>query len=251
MIDSKVVDLVKSAVCAVGYIEVELEQFVEEPYEPNFTVYGTGFLIDETSVLTNRHVLTKMRESMTRNHVDDAKRFVQFVEKIDRGWRSSFVHVESMHILPDPGMDIGLIRLGDEIEDMDPRPLPLLIQDLSKFELSVGKNVGACGYAHGHELLERDGKIYRFGPVLQQGHISAMAPHDASGRIDEFLLDMRVTVGMSGSPVFLPESGVVIGMVYEKSEALSGFAVPLTPAAVEALLEAQKIAENEEQGKLQ
>ena len=124
---------------------------------------------------------------------------------------------------------------------------PLVINELSSDVLKVGKAVGACGFAHGKDLLEREGNIYRFAPLLQQGHISAIAPYDAPGPINELLLDMRGSNGMSGSPVFLPESGAVVGIVYESWGPATAFVLPLTPTLVEALLKAQQQAKEEAQ----
>ena len=58
--------------------------------------------------------------------------------------------------------------------------------------------------------------------------ISALSPYGPPAELTELLLDVRTAGGMSGSPVFLAEDGVVIGIHHEGCEATTALAVPLT-----------------------
>jgi hypothetical protein len=82
---------------------------------------------------------------------------------------------------------------------------------------ALGLEVGAFGYPHGALSIERDSddgerRVYRLGPVLQRGYLSALAPFDGSPTADRLLLDLRTSPGMSGGPVFEPYKGTVIGL---------------------------------------
>jgi hypothetical protein len=78
--------------------------------------------------------------------------------------------------------------------------------------------------------------IYRFGPVIHLGMISGMAPYATvdARRIQAFLTDLGSGAGLSGSPVFLPESGRVIGLHYAGAPgARIGAALPLDGVRIE------------------
>jgi S1-C subfamily serine protease len=102
--------------------------------------------------------------------------------------------------------------------------------------LRVGQPVAACGFPFGTEMMRKHGQAYRFGPVVQQGHISAISPYDGYTPT-ELLLDLRMAEGMSGSPVFLPGDGSVIGIHYEAWESITALAIPLHKSRVEVWLE--------------
>jgi S1-C subfamily serine protease len=75
---------------------------------------------------------------------------------------------------------------------------------------------------------------FRWGPVVQQGYISAISPFDSSEIPEEILLDVRTAKGMSGAPVFRPHNGEVIGIHYAVIEATTAFGIPLTQGMVES-----------------
>ena len=57
--------------------------------------------------------------------------------------------------------------------------------------VATGQPIGVIGYAYGTDLLSSEGDIVfdRFGPIFQQGYISAVAPIDDISDPDKFLLD--------------------------------------------------------------
>jgi len=231
----EVVEKVRSAVCAIGYLEVDMEQAKEEPREDYFNIAGTGFLIDETTVLTNAHVIKKLKERMSKYDIPNSQRGVRFGYRTEHGWTQLIIGIREW--VEVDNWDFGLIRVLNRVKERNQLER-LVISEQSSDVQRVGKPVGACGFAYGRDLLRREGKNYRFGPIIQQGHISAIAPYDSPGQdIEEFLLDMRVPEGMSGSPLFLPESGVVVGIIYETMEPTVAFALPLNTISVKHMLE--------------
>jgi len=87
------------------------------------------------------------------------------------------------------------------------------------------------GYAHGSDLMKTErGETeynYRYGPVLQRGFISALAPFDQAEIVTRVLLDIRSATFMSGSPVFDPTSGTVLGLHNAGHDHAVSFAIPL------------------------
>ena len=81
-------------------------------------------------------------------------------------------------------------------------------------------------------MLKRGHKIYRWGPVFQQGSISAISPFDGTLEPDEILLDVRTAGGMSGAPIFRPSNAEVIGIHYAGWEATTALGIPLTQIEV-------------------
>ena len=61
--NTKALDIVRHAVCAVGYIKVPLQEHVTAPEQTSLYVIGTGFLINPRQVLSCAHV---MKERGTR-----------------------------------------------------------------------------------------------------------------------------------------------------------------------------------------
>jgi len=111
---------------------------------------------------------------------------------------------------------------------------PVLIVD--KWDLKVTEEVAVCGYPYGNSMLEQDGKVYRWGPVIQQGHVSALSPFDNAAMPSEILLDVRTAAGMSGAPIFRPGSGQVVGIHHSGIKATTAFGLPLTRTMIKSWL---------------
>jgi hypothetical protein len=63
-----------------------------------------------------------------------------------------------------------------------------------------------------------------------------VAPFDNAVAVERLLLDLRTSVGMSGSPVFRPADGMVIGIHDAGIEATTAFAIPLSQTLVDQVL---------------
>ena len=98
--------------------------------------------------------------------------------------------------------------------------------------VTVSEEVFICGYPYGNMLLEPRGKPYRFGPVVQQGYVSGLAPFAGTDAPQEILLDVRTADKMSGSPVVRSQNGDVIGIHHQaaidtRAIVTTSFAIPL------------------------
>jgi hypothetical protein len=78
--------------------------------------------------------------------------------------------------------------------------------------------------------------MYRVGPLLQQGFVSAISPYETSKKLNRLLLDVRSSPPMNGAPVVDTSTGVAIGMLYDTMERVSARAVPLDGPTLRSLL---------------
>jgi hypothetical protein len=228
MIDEYILQRMRNIVCAVGYLG--------EPRESSFplksaggianqlTVVGSGFQVREGVAITNRHVIDDLEGDSRRAGASD-KQYLLFI--VDQEIRSAagahrrilFVDkvVRYAYSLRDTRLDVGFIGFNvNPRQQFEGAELPAIglpvIEDPNS--IRVSEEIAVLGYPHGNSLLERNGKMSRWGPVIQQGWISGIAPFQGVGPPDELLLDVRAAAGISGAPVFRPTTGAVCGVLH-------------------------------------
>jgi S1-C subfamily serine protease len=189
---------VKRSVVAVGTFARERN--------PNFAFRGTGFAVERGNVIvTNAHVLPEVLD-VAHNEA---------LAILLPGTNEETARVRGVtRLAVDPGSDLALLRL-----DGEPLP-PLAIGDWSK--VREGPEVLITGFPIGPVL----GPF----PVTHRGMISAITPiaipqrragdlnpalirRLASGTFPVFQLDATAYPGNSGSPIYDPGSGSVLGVV--------------------------------------
>jgi hypothetical protein len=230
MLDKDIISKVTNGVCAVGFLSVPLTEYQKDTRSALFHVVGTGFLVRPTTAITNRHVIEGLFQSQVDLGFPSTQFFISFIVPDGKGsLRNTVRMIRHFWTLDDP--DIGFIEFhivyDKHFENI--RPLPLA----PELDIKMTEEVAICGYPYGTAMLMRDGKIYRWGPVIQQGSISAISPFDGAVHPDEILLDVRTAVGMSGAPIFRPPSGEVIGIHYAGWEATTALGLPLTQSDVD------------------
>jgi hypothetical protein len=177
-----------------------------------------------------------LERAQTEHGLRDTQKLLQFVYPVAGGWHQAFCVVKATGVILHPQLDVGLIEFHRRPDEEFETCKPVTFATLT--ELEIGDSIGVCGYPWGKELLERDGRVARFGPVFQQGSVSALAPFDRNTPITEILLDVRTINGMSGSPVFRPEDGNVVGVLWGGKEPVVSLAVPLENEIVSAMVTA-------------
>ena len=226
---------IRSAVCAVGYYKKPEEEVVADPYGSNFTVLGTGFLVEGDMVVTARHVLQGLKQEMERKRIPSERMSFLFegqphhgavtqysVEPVRPAWAATRT------------LDLGISQIAPQegfARDIHPVTFGSAVPGI------VGLDLGAFGYPQGSLSLERrdeegNMKRYRVGPVLQRGYVSAVAPFEQPDVASRYLLDMTTSPGMSGAPVFEPYNGNVIALHTAGFAEETAFAVPLTKELV-------------------
>lgn len=230
MITQTVYDAVRNGVCGVGFLTEPLTVYRQNIDRPIFQVIGTGFLVDENMVVTNRHVIGALMEAKITHLVPDNQLFIQFVVP-DKSGNLQIVPrmIREVSFVDNPKVDLGFIKFKTVFAEHFKSIQPLTI--VNQFGIQPTQAIAVCGYPYGTSILSR-GLYQRWGPVVQQGHISAISPFDTTTRPDEVLLDVRTARGMSGAPVFDPDDGTVVAVHYAGIESTIAFGIPITQASL-------------------
>jgi len=234
VIEKEIINKITNGVCAIGYLSVPLTVYEKDPCAPFFNVIGTGFLVRQNTVMTNRHVIEGLFSEQEKFGFPSNQFFLSFIVPDSKGsLRNTVRMIRHFAALDSP--DIGFVEFHIVKEEHFKGVLPLTLA--SSLDLRLTEEVAICGYPYGTAMLKRNSKIYRWGPVIQQGSISAISPFDGAEKPDEILLDVRTAGGMSGAPIFRTSNGEVIGVHYAGWEATTALGLPLTRSDVEKWLD--------------
>ena len=194
-------------------------------------VMGTGFLIDEQGFLmTASHVikaLEKMRKQLKycqiNTNVCVINSFVEndvvSIEILDL---SHYFECDFRVILDNETLDSGVNNLLPTNIDIHicriagSFKVPFLeIKDIER--LNVLDNILTCGYPGGAATLNVKPSEYALttSPIIQQGIISGIMPHDNSDLQVGIQTDIIATNGSSGSPIIDVNDGKVIGILQQ------------------------------------
>ena len=231
MISQDALYKVRNGICAIGYVTVPRNIYTQDPQSPYFKVVGTGFLLRETTVMTNRHVVDGLINQQEDLGFPDDQRVIIFTApRPGNGLQIVIRRIRRLTRLAEEELDIGFVEFNVGPEDQFEGIVPLTIQE--NWTLPVGAPIAVSGYPYGHYMLQRNKRVYRWGPVVQQGYISAISPFDLVVTPNEILLDVRTAEGMSGAPIFHPDTGVVIGIHHSGWEATTALGLPLVAEKV-------------------
>ena len=79
MINQDVLSKVRNGVCAIGYLTVPFGSYLNDLQSPYFKVVGTGFMVRDTTIMTNRHVIEALINSQCEFGFTDEQRVIIFV----------------------------------------------------------------------------------------------------------------------------------------------------------------------------
>lgn len=208
------IERVKPSVVAVGTYD--------RTRVPAFVFRGTGFAVEDgTLVVTNAHVLSTP---------PDATRREQFGVLIPQPGNRSATFRGAVQVASDATTDLALLRI-----DGDPLPA-LRLGDSDR--VREGQEVLLTGFPIGAVLgpfaATHRGMIAAIAPIaIPQARSTQLDPNVvrrlASGSFDIFQLDATSFPGNSGSPLYDPATGEVIGimnMVLVKSTKEAALANP-------------------------
>ena len=196
-----IIDRVRPSVVGVGIVRPPKRLNAKSP---PFSYLGTGFAVDDgLTIVTNHHVIPKALDSKQQ---ESLAIFVGQGESAD-------ARIAAI-VATDPLRDLALLRIEGE-------PLPALGLAEERGQVREGSNIAFTGFPIGMVL-----GLY---PVTHRGIVSAITPmvipaNTASELtaerfkrlhtpFDVFQLDATAYPGNSGSPLYLPESGQVIGVI--------------------------------------
>lgn len=183
-------------------------------------IIGTGFIARSDGIIfTNDHVIKAI------------KRLPRLKSMGPEDWP---IVVLYFHWIPNKGMmtinlevkGVGGLKREKPIEGYNYGPdIPDLgfihvhVKDLpvlkiaEKLELQEGDKVMLAGFPMGTDTLRAPGWLHQLTPTLQSGIISAILPFSCDNP-HAMLLNIMTQGGSSGSPVFNPLTGEVIGIEY-------------------------------------
>ena len=172
--------------------------------KPSAQYVGTGFVIDDgRMIVTNAHVIETIREN---DRLEYLTVFVPNTRPKIKGRRATFIAEDTFH-------DVALLRISDP-------PLPALELEVDEAPLQ-GQTVGVMGYPLGMRL----GVVPAVHKGVVAAVVSAVRPLPQGAKLTPELirarrqpyklyqLDVVVFPGNSGSPLFDPTTGRVIGLI--------------------------------------
>lgn len=217
---SKIVQRINNGTCALGIVKSSIEDLKHSRKPEDYEIVGTGFLVRSDTIVTNRHVALEIAERMQKYKLPPAHAQARFVYLNEPGQQILYCPLRRCNVVANPIVDAAVIDFERD-DSTDPPDFVKSVNRLSILEniadLRLGEPIAAMGYAYGNLLHSHPTDpetLVRYGPILQQGHISGFQPWEQTTAIEELLLDIRSIGGMSGSPVFRRKTGQVIGLIY-------------------------------------
>ena len=211
-------DGINRAIRAVGRIDLA--------NHPRFDWVGTGWLVTDDIIVTNRHVAAEFAKRNGKGFtfrsglLGKMSASIDFLHEVDSNQTDVFVIREVIHIEPDNGPDISFLR----VKPRNGRKLAAPIS-LSKSPPVLQDQVAVIGYpARDSRVPEPDLMERIFGNVynrkrLAPGQIKAL-------RSNEVLHDCSTLGGNSGSVVLSLKSGEAVGLHFSGQFLEANFAVP-------------------------
>jgi endonuclease G, mitochondrial len=211
-------DGINHAIRAVGRIELD--------NNPRFDWVGTGWLVTESIIVTNRHVATEFargdgrRFTFRSGSLGKMSASIDFLQEVESDQTDVFDIQEVIHIEPDAGPDISFLR----VKARDGKKLAAPIA-LSTSALAVEEQVAVIGYpARDSRVPEIDLMDRIFGNVynkkrLAPGQLIALGTN-------EIQHDCSTLGGNSGSVVLSLNSGEAVGLHFSGRFLKANFAVP-------------------------
>lgn len=192
----------------------------QRPHEPPGvpTIIGTGFVVGDGLVATNDHVI---REVQALQQMPGASQHewpiavVLFYLVPEKGMYQLQMNVRGTLLIETfkaegnyygERPDLGFLHV-------DMRGLPSLKIADSLENIGPGQKVATLGFPMGTDALRAPDYVHQICPTLQEGIVSAVLPFPCRTP-HALMLNLMTQGGASGSPIFLPNSPEVIGVLY-------------------------------------
>jgi hypothetical protein len=117
------------------------------------------------------------------------------------------------------GMSVpGTRNYGEAVPDfgfvlLNIRDVPKVRLATEPFSVRAGLDIATAGFPLGDEPLPFYGAVNQLTPFLRQGIISSVLPFQCEYQ-HGFTIDIMSQGGASGSPIFTPDDGTVVGILH-------------------------------------
>jgi Trypsin-like peptidase domain len=179
-------------------------------------LFGTGFVIDSRGiVLTNRHIadaLMALPKGCAMCAIFPAQEHIHgetHQPVLFRGVRT-YSLLESFEA---EGPFYGQVLPDMAFVQIDACGLTPLEIEGGPSSIRIGTSIATAGFAMGTTPITMLNKVTQLTPVLRHGVISSVFPFSCP-HPHGFTIDVTTQGGESGSPIFLPDSGKVVGLLH-------------------------------------
>lgn len=180
-------------------------------------IVGTGFVLRSSGlIVTNDHVAQAVRRLEVPQGVEDKRLPFTILYLLRSKHGMTVMYFEALSV-----STLRSVELPDG-EYLGPRPDIAVVQSavtgLPAMELDEGappregEELATAGFPMGTDALTAPGYLHQLCPTLQKGIVSAISPFWCETPY-AIMLNVMVQGGASGSPVFRPDSGRVVGVL--------------------------------------
>lgn len=181
-------------------------------------IFGTGFIVNENGLIaTNYHVAAAAdRLFKPADAPRNKPPFVAILFKIAPHGLLQ-IPLEVLGAFKIQSFITGKVYYGPPAPDIavvhvKAKGLPIVELD-GESPIEEGAEIATSGFPMGTDALTAPGWLHQLTPTLQRGIISAVLPFPGA-HPHAFTINVMIQGGASGSPVFLPSNGKVIGVLY-------------------------------------
>ena len=195
---------------------------VYDPREPDPEfppIFGTGFIVADGLVVTNDHVARAIsRLPKPPDCPEELWPVTCILLYLIPNKGVAAVKIDVIGVFGIEKATMGECYYGPPKPDIafvhiNMKDLPCVQVKYNPKEIKEGREVATAGFPMGTDTLTAPGYLHQITPTLQKGIISAILPFECDNP-HALMINVMTQGGASGSPVFMPESGDVIGVLY-------------------------------------